>query len=258
MNAQHAEESARQAKRQALRQLSLSPVEGPAPAGVSVFAWAMTALGLAAAAASLAFFIFSLAQLSRQAPLAGEDVFSGGVALCLAAFVTWVWNGFRTLPDWRVGLDVPLRVKVFGAAGSAFSASFAAGSAALFVFAICSKDTFSRLMERFGAAGIGKVQVLASAAALLFLFLLLWYLFQGVMELRNRMRVSLAAVLGAAAVLSAAGLLIDAFLLAPVLGNRGVTALSSCVGALAVIALILLRLMAGGEAASRCFRTCEL
>ena len=129
------------------------------------------------------------------------------------------------------------------------SASLAGAALALMVFAICSKTTFLRLMEAAGAGGVGKVQVLFSALVLFGFFLLLWQLFQGVMELRERPRTALGAVFAAAVVLGGAGVVVDITALSGWLGNHGVAAVCAAAGGLALIGLVLELSMTGGDAA---------
>jgi len=213
--------------------------DAPTPKGISCFGWLMTAAGALGFLVCLAWFALSSAQLFHQNDRAGEQVLAAGVGLGFTLFFTWVWNGFRTLPDWRVALDVPLRTKIFAAAGAAGSATLAAGAVGWLLFSICARRLFLEWMERLGAAGVGKVQVLLSALGMALFFLLLWYVFQGLMELREWARAALAVILLGTVVLAAAAIVADQVALAVLLGNAGLTAVFSFLGGLAVLGLIL-------------------
>jgi len=251
-------EDSAEARRAELRALCRPAFDGPRPAGVGIFGWIMTGIGLAAALGFLIFLALSIRGLAVQHLLAGERLFAASVGLVFALFFTRVWHGFRTLPDWRVAPAVPLRVKFFAAAGSAFSASLAAGCLALMVFAVCAKTTFLRLMERLGAAGVGKVQVLFSSMAALLLFILCWYVFQAMTELREWSRPALCIVFVGVAALACGGIAADAFGLSVVLGNRGVTAVCVCLGALSLAGVILEWITVSGGEAARHFSADEL
>jgi len=224
--------------------------DGPQPAGINVFGWVMTGIGLLAALGFLGLLGYSLANLLRHRALAGESLFAAGVGLFFALFFARVWHGFRTLPDWRVALEVPRSVKIFSAAGSALAASAAAGALATLTFAICAKTTFLRFMESIDSANVGKVQVIFTSAVLFFYFLLLWYLLQGMTELREWARTALAMVLLATVVLATAGVIADAWVLSDIFENRGITAVCSVVGLIAVLGVLLQLMMVGDNAAS--------
>jgi len=245
-------------RRAKLRALCRPAFDVARPAAVNIFGWIMTGIGLAAALRFLILFGFAVHGLSAQRPLAGERLFAASVGLVFALFFARVWHGFRTLSDWRVAPGVPMRVKFFAAAGSAFSASLAAGCLALMVFAVCAKTTFLRLMEGLGAAGVGKVQVLFSSMAALFLFILLWYIFQAMAELREWSRPALAIVFVGVAALACGGIAADACGLSAALGNRGVRAVCISLGALSLAGAILEWITVSGARAARHFRADEL
>ena len=189
--------------------------------------------GLSVAAAALR--ALSARDLFAHQPLAGEHLFAAGVGLGYALVFTRVWPGFRTLPDWRVALEVPTRAKLFAAAGSALSASLAGAALALLLFTICAKRTSPGLLERLGADDLGKVQLLVSLLCVFFYFVLLWRLFDGVMELRESARTAMGLLLSWVAVLALAAELGRLTGLLPVTWNAGVTALLYVVGVPAVI-----------------------
>ncbi len=188
------------ARRMALRALCQPRYDGPQPKGVNRFGWAMTGIGAGASAVLLVLVVLSFRGLLLNRPLAGENLFASAVGLAYALFFARVWHGFRTRPDWRVALDVPLRVKVFAAAGAALSASLAGGAGALLLFAICAKTTFLRLMGRLGAAEVGKVEVILASLVAGLVCLPLWYVFEAMTELREWSRSALMVLLAAAAV----------------------------------------------------------
>jgi hypothetical protein len=245
------------ARRAALRLLCQPKFERAQPRGVNLFGWLMVALGLAAAGFGLALLAWSVSGLLRNRPLAGEHLFAGGVGVLYFLFFARLWHGFRTLPDWRTALDVPHRVKVFAALGSAISASLAAGAAALAVFAICAKQTFLNCMDFVGAGDVGKIQVILATVGAAFLFLVGWYLFQALAELREWARAALATVLAATVALAIACVVADgAGWLAD--GVRTVTlAVSALLGGLAAVGLVLQACLATGRDVAKCFHAYE-
>jgi hypothetical protein len=255
--ARESEPAAAEERRAELRDLCRPTFDAPRPDGVRVFGALTTGLGAILALDFLVFFAVSAYQLMHQAPLAGEKLLAAAVGLTFALFTARVWYGFLRLDDWRVGLDVPHRVKAYAAAGSAFAASLAAASVALLTFAVCSKMRFLRMMEAVGAADVGKVQVLFSLLACFGYFLLLWLIFQGVMELRRTARVALGMVLTGAVVVAVGGVVADGLALSDALGNRGVTAVCAFVGALSLVALVLELMLLTGPDVARHFLAFE-
>ena len=237
-----------EARRAKLRELSGPSFDGPRPGSVTTIGWAMTAIGLLGAAVALVVLGLSIRGLLNQQKLAGEDMFASAVGLALALFVARVWHGFRTLADWRVALDVPLRAKLFAAAGSSLSASLAAFWLASLAFVVCSKTRFLKLMEELGAENISKVHVLLVSAGAFFLFLLLWYVFESAMELREWSRPALSGILLAIVLLACGGI---------ACGGGAVVALCICFGLLAFAGLILEWILLSDEGVVRHFRANE-
>jgi len=238
-----------EARRAELREWCKPSFDGPQPAGINVFGWIMTGVGLLAALGFVGLLCYSVVNLLRHRALAGEHLFAAGIGLLFALFFARVWHGFRTLPDWRVALDVPRSAKLFSAGGSALSACGAAGALATLIFAVCAKATFLRFMENIGSANVGKVQVIFTSGVLFFHFLLLWYLFQGMMELREWVRTALAMVLLGTTALAVAGVIADTWVLSDVLENRGITVVCSVAGLLAALGVLLQLAMVGEDAA---------
>ncbi len=239
---------AAEARRAELRILSGPSFDGPRPGSITAAGWTMTAVGLLAAGVSLVILGLSIRGLFVQQELAGEDVFASAVGLAFALFFARVWHGFRTLPDWRVALDVPFRAKLFAAAGSSLSASLAAFWLALLVFAVCAKTRFLELMEYLRAEEISKVHVLLVSAGAFFLFLLLWYVFESAMELREWARPALGAILLAIVLLACGGV---------AAGAGAVVVLGICFGLPALAGLILECVALCGEEVVRHFRADE-
>ena len=245
------------ARRTELRRLCRPTPDGPQPLGVDVLGWLMTGLGLLATGACLVYLVLALYQVRMGRPMAGEHLLGSALGLVYSLFFACVWHGFRTLPDWRVGLHIPLRTKFYAAAGSASCASLAAGSVVLLLYAICAKQTFLRFLERIGAAEVSKAQFIFSSLVASFFFLLLWYLFQGLMELRDPMRTALSIVFDGVIVLAVAGVLVDYYVLAGLLGNRGITVMCGALGGLSVVWFVWGWMAAGGRRALECFRADE-
>jgi len=255
-----AKEQARlaEARRAELAALCRPAFDAPRPPPITALGRIVTAVGLLAALVFLVLLFVSLYQLFRQRPLAGENLFGAGVGLAYALFFARVWHGFLELPDWRVALDVPFRAKAFAALGSAVAASLAAGALALGIFAVCAKTTFLGLMDAIGAAEVGKVQFIASAAAAFFFFLMLWYVFQAVMELREWARTALGMIFAASIAAAVAGVLLDVFALSDVIGNRGVTAWCCFIGGVSLVGLFAQVAVLRGEDVVRHFRADEV
>jgi hypothetical protein len=245
-------------RRAKLRELCRPAYEVPRPRCITILGAALTGISLLAAAAFLALLFYSFALLLKQRPLAGEKMFGAGVGLLLALFLARVWVGFLRLADWRVAPEVPFRVKFLGAAGSALAASAAGAAVAVLLFAICSKEMFLGLLDRIGAADVGKVQFLFTDLALFSFFLVLWYVFQGLMELRAWARGALAMVLTAGMALAVGGVAADAAELGERLGNHGVAVTCWGIIGICVIGLSWAGLGAGGRAAARCFEVYEM
>ena len=237
-----------EARRAELRGLSRPSFDGPRPASVTSIGWTMTAVGLLVAGVSLVVLGFSIRGLVAQTPLAGEDLFASAVGLAFGLFFACVWHGFRGLADWRVALDVPFRAKLFAASGSALSASLAAFWLALLIFAVCARTRFLDLMRYLGAEDISKVHVLLVSAGAFFLFLLLWYVFESAMELREWSRPALGVILLAIVLLACGGV---------AAGGGAVVALCTCFGLLALAGLIMEYVALCGEGAGRHFRADE-
>jgi len=202
-----------EAQRARLRELCRPVYDQPRPAAINVFGWIMTGLGALASLVFLVLLCVSVVELLNRRLLAGEGLLAAGVGLVYALFWTRVWHGFRTLPDWRVAPDVPMRLKVFAATGSALCASFAGQALARLILAICARTLFVRWMAVLGAGGLSRVEFIVGSGASCLFFLLLWYLFQAMAELRAWARIALYLVLGmalgASASLMAAGALVD-------------------------------------------------
>ena len=230
-----------------LRESCRPAFEGPPPAGVRAFGWGMTLLGVLAALAAAVLLALSARDLFAHRPLAGEHLFAAGLGLGYALFFARVWHGFRTLPDWRVALEVPARAKLFGAAGSALSASLAGAALALLLFTVCAKRTSTGLLDRLGADDLGKVQLLLSLLCVFFYFVLLWRLFEGAMELRESARTAMGLLLASVAALALAAELARLTGLLPVTWNAGVTALLYVVGVPAVIGALARLALTGGD-----------
>jgi len=222
-----------------------------------VFGWVLTAVGAAGGLAALGLLGVSVYRLFQYRPLAGEDVFAGGVGLAYAVFFAAVWNAFRRLPDWRVALEIPLEVKAFSAGGAAVSASLAGAGVALLLFAVCSKTRFLRLLEALRAAEIGKLQTIVGLGGVVLFSLLLWYLFQAMMELREWARAALGAVLLVFLGLGLAGVVADLFVVSGRLGHHGLAGLGAFVGMVSLTALVLEVALTRGEAAGVHFRSHE-
>lgn len=240
-----------------LREFCLPSFDGPRPRVINIFGWIITGIGALCVATCLVFLIVSIAGLLRQRGLAGERLFASSVGLAYAVFFTRVWNCFRVLPDWRVALDVPLRLKVFGAAGAAVSAALSGGALALLVFAVCAKTTFLRLMDGLGMTDVSKVQVIFICIVTFSFFLLLWVLFQGVMELRAWARTALGMVFGCGAAVSGVVLFVGRHGLA-VFSNGGLSAACWFVGTICVLGLVLMSVAAGAPDVARHFCADEL
>lgn len=235
-------------RRAELRGLSGPTSDGPRPASVTAIGWTMTAAGLVVAGVSLVVLVLSIRGLFTQRPLAGEDMFASAIGVTFALFVARVWHGFRTLPDWRVALDVPFRAKLFAAGGSALSASLAALWLALLVFAVCAKTRFLDLTGHLGSEDISKVHVLLVSGGAFLLFVLLWYVFESAMELREWSRPALSGILLAIILLACGGV---------AAGSGAVVAVCVCFGLLAFAGLILESVALRGEGVVRHFRANE-
>jgi len=242
-----------EARRAELRALCRPRLDGPRPRSVNVLGWIMVGVALHAAGILLAILGLSIRDLFAQKPFAGEDLFAAAVGLTFTLFFARVWHGFRTLPDWCVALDVPFRVKLFAAAGSALSASLAALWLAVLIFAVCAKTRFLDLMERLGAADVSKVYVLLASAGAFFLFVLLWYVFQAVMELREWSRPALGFLFLAIGLLAGVG----AAFAGGTAGGAATTALCAGFAVLAALGLLFELLSLGGASVARHFRADE-
>jgi len=239
-----------------LRELCRPSFDIAQPRVINILGWTITGIGVLCGAVCLVFLIVSLAGLIRHQALAGERLFASGVGLVYAAFFTRVWNCFRVLPDWRVAPDVPLRSKVFGAAGAAVAASLAGGTLALLAFAVCAKMTFLRMLDGLGMTEVGKVQAIFICMVVFSFFLLLWVLFQGMMELRGWARSALCMVLVCGAAISGVGVFGGR---CPASGCSGGALSAACwfVGAICVLGLVLLLAATRSPRAAEHFRSDE-
>jgi len=224
---------------------------GPRPTVISVAGWTIVGAAVLVALVLLAVLVFAMNDLVAGRPLAGERLFAAAVGLALALFVARVWHGFRTLPDWRVALEVPLRVKLFAAGGSALAASLAATTLALMMFAVCSKTLFLELTETLWATDIGKGELLLGLTVTAGYFLVLWYVCQAVMELREWARPTLATIFIATILLACAVGGVGAG------GTAVAPALAIGLGGLSLLGLVLQLIALGGDASYRHFRAYE-
>lgn len=226
-------------RRAALRREVFPEPEGKLPQKVSALGKA--ALGLFALA-SLFFFVMLFVSIAKiftaEGSLGGEMLFASGVGLGFSLFSAWIWLGFLRLADWRIEPAIPLSVKFYSAAGASLSATLAALSAATLLVSICAKSLFLTFMESIGGRGIPKVEIIFATMIATAFFTLTWHLYQGLMELRDRARVALATILGAAFIISLAGMILDYFFFAGWLGHRGILVFCAKMGAISLIALI--------------------
>jgi len=244
-------------RREALRLICRPRYACERPTGVNLFGWAMTVAGLLALGLGLALLAWAVAGLLRQRPMAGEHLLAGGIVVLYAGFFAKLWSAFRTRPDWRVAPEVPCRVKLFAALGSAVSASLAAAMLAVALFSVCARQMFDRGIEAVAGMDVGKVPVLLTALGLTFLFMVWWFLFQALGELRAWSRSALAAVLAASVALAVGFFVADRSGWLADDGNAVVLSVVLPVGLLAVVGLMLQASMATGRSVASHFHQDE-
>ncbi|MFO7898912.1 MAG: hypothetical protein R6V58_07615 [Planctomycetota bacterium] len=215
--------------------------------------WILTGIGLVGAVGSAVAFVIAFVGLLNGRAAAGEGLVAAGVGIVVGLFWARVWHGFRTLPDWQVMPELPLRTKAFAAGGNAASACLAASAGGLVVFAVCSRVLFAGLVDRVGLAGTGKPAFVLTALGTGLYFVLLWYLFEGLMELREPARLALLAVLG---VTVGAAVAAGAFCVAGVFGPV-IAWPAGGLGVAAAAGLVLGWRCAGPDVTERFFRTNE-
>ncbi|MFW6107713.1 MAG: hypothetical protein ACOC70_00805 [bacterium] len=240
-------------RRAALREACRPRFEYPRPRAVHTAGWVLTGIGLAGAVGSVVAFVIAFVALRSNQPAAGEGLVAAGVGLAVGLFWARVWHGFRTLPDWQVMPELPTRTKAFAAGGSAASACLAACAGGLVVFAVCSRVLFGGLVDALGLTGVGKPAFVLAGLGTGLYFVLLWYLFEGLMELREPARLGLLAVLG---VTVGAAVAAGAFCVAGVFGP-GIAWLAGGLGVAAAAGLVLGWRCAGADVTERFFRVNE-